>query len=123
MAKRTVFDQAIAAHGRWTYRLYQAIKTGESEWSVSEVRTDNRCDFGAWLEQLPDAAKASERCRRVRALHAAFHERAAEVLRLALSGKTDEAKAAIALGSDFSKTSADLTMALSEWSDSGLETE
>jgi hypothetical protein len=38
-------------------------------------------------------------------------------LTLALAGRKAEAEAAIALGSPFSKTSADLTLALVSWRD------
>jgi hypothetical protein len=50
-------------------------------------------------------------------LHAEFHKEAARILAPALAGHKSEAEAAIALGSRFSKTSADLTLALAGWRD------
>ena len=111
----TVFDRAIAAHAKWKYRLFLAIKTGQSEFRVSDVRPDDRCDFGAWLSSLPDTEKRTERCQQVRALHTEFHKIAAEVLDLALRGKQQEAQAAIGLGSRFADISSQLTLALGAW--------
>ncbi len=110
---------AIAAHGRWKSRLRQAIDTGQSEWKAESVRSDNLCEFGVWLFSVPAAEKASERWTRIRDLHAEFHKEAARILTLALAGRKSEAEAAMALGSQFSKISADLTLALAQWRDSG----
>ena len=118
MSELTIFDRAIAAHAKWKYRLYQAIKTGQSDWSVAEIRPDVRCDFGEWLRSLPMPERTSERCERVRALHTEFHAAAAEVLTLALAGQKQDAEKAIALGSRFTGISTDLTMALSAWKES-----
>jgi len=121
MTKLTLFDRAIAAHGRWKYRLFQATSTGKSQWTEAEVRADDGCDFGVWLKQLPISRRLSQRCARIRALHIEFHEIAADVLVLALAGRKDEAKAMMALGSRFSEVSAALTMALSEWAEAEPE--
>ena len=59
MTKLTIFDKAVFAHSQWKHRLREAIKTGESEWTVAEVRADDRCDFGEWLDQLPASKKSS----------------------------------------------------------------
>jgi hypothetical protein len=118
MAELTIFDRAIAAHAKWTWRLVQAIKTGESQWTVAEIRADDRCDFGAWLKQLPVGMRLSERYSHINSLHTEFHEAASDVLELALAGKKEEAKAAIALGSRFTGISTELTMALSDWGES-----
>ena len=117
MSELTIFDLAISAHAKWKYRLYQAIKTGRSDWSVAQLRTDDRCDFSEWLRSLPTPERTSERCERVRALHTEFHTAAAEVLELALAGRKKDAETAISLGSHFSRISAELTMALSAWKD------
>lgn len=121
MKQLTIFDRAIAAHAKWKYRLFQAINAGKSEWTVAEVRADDRCDFGEWLEHLPVAERVSERLTRIKALHTEFHEVASEVLALALSGKKEEARAAVSLGSHFTEISTSLTMALAEWSESGTQ--
>jgi hypothetical protein len=116
MSELTIFDRAIAAHAKWKYRLFQAVKTGKSEWTVPRVRAADRCDFGAWLQALPVNEKMCDQCDKVKSLHAEFHHIAAEVLQMALEGRKEEAEAAISLGSHFSAVSAELTMAISEWS-------
>ena len=111
-------NKAIAAHGRWKTHLRQAIETGKSEWKADSVRSDSLCDFGKWLHSCSSAEKATERWTKIRDLHAEFHREAARILTLALAGRKSEAEGAIALGSHFSKTSADLTLALVSWRDS-----
>ena len=118
MQELSIFDRAIAAHARWKYRLFQAINTGQSDWTVSQVQLDSKCEFGEWLNSRPPAEANSERCEEIRSLHAQFHAAASEVLALALAGRKEEAQAAIALGSPFAAVSAELTMALSDWKES-----
>lgn len=105
---------AIAAHGQWKVRLRDAISTGDSEFKVAVVKLDNQCPFGKWLygggqHSFPSVSYYEQ----VRELHARFHEEAARVLLLATTGKTEEAKAALASGSAFSKISGSLVGALS----------
>ncbi len=44
MQDKNPLDPGIAAHARWKYRLFQAVKTGKSEWTVGVVGvfTDDR---------------------------------------------------------------------------------
>ena len=107
--------QAIAAHAKWKFRLREAIEAGTSEWTVNDVQTDNRCEFGIWLQALPAEDRKSEHWKTVRQLHAEFHQQAAEVLRLALAGRREEAEAAIAQGSRFAKTTTKLTITMTAW--------
>ncbi len=111
-------DHGIAAHARWKYRLFDAAKTGESEWTVAQIRSYTECEFGRWLATLSAAERESEPCKVVMELHREFHGAASEVLGLALQGKTEEAEAAIALNSPFSIVSANLTAAMTAWKDS-----
>jgi hypothetical protein len=106
---------AIAAHAKWKFYLRQAIDTGMSEWTVAEVRPDNRCEFGTWLLALPPGDRDSQHWDEVRQLHAEFHKEAAEVLKLALAGRREEADAAIAQGSRFAKVSTKLTITMTAW--------
>ena len=111
-------NRAIAAHAQWKYRLKQAIEAGTSEWTAESVRPDNLCEFGKWLHSASPAETATERWKKIRELHAEFHKEAARILTMALAGRKTEAEAAVALGSHFSRTSADLTLALVSWRDS-----
>ncbi|MHC5024382.1 MAG: CZB domain-containing protein [Planctomycetota bacterium] len=108
---------AIAAHAKWKYRLRQAIKTGESEWTVPAVRVDDQCEFGIWLRSIAPADRAGEHWEAVCAKHAEFHLAAAAVLELALSGRAEKAEAAIAPGSRFAEVSKQLTLAMMAWKD------
>jgi hypothetical protein len=106
---------AIAAHAKWKFYLRQAIEAGTSEWTVAEVRPDNGCEFGAWLLALPPDDRDSKYREEVRRLHAEFHKEAADVLKLALAGRRQEAEAAIAQGSGFAKVSTKLTITMTAW--------
>jgi hypothetical protein len=114
----TIFERAIAAHAKWTYRLMEVAESGSGKWSVAEVRADDRCEFGCWLEQLPARKRYSDQCSHITSLHTEFHSIAAEILALALLGEKEEAKAAMALGSRFKQVSGELTSALSAWAES-----
>jgi methyl-accepting chemotaxis protein len=112
MITAEVLDHAIAAHAKWKYRLREAIDTGTSQWRAQDVRTDNACEFGKWLIEMPVSQRLSKHYKTVRDLHAQFHKVAADVLELALAGLKDEANAAIAIGSRFAAVSSKLTMAV-----------
>ena len=110
-------NEAIASHGLWKFRLKKAIETGESDWTVPELRRDDACEFGQWLHNLPPAEQASEHRRDVQDLHAQIHVEAAKVLQLATDGRKADAEAAIRFGSPFAVLSAKLTSAMTAWRD------
>jgi hypothetical protein len=110
-------DRAIAAHAKWKYRLMDAIDSGQSECRVVDVRANDACEFGKWLASLPLSERLSSRYQQVQSLHAEFHVLASNVLELALSGRAQEATAAMALGSRFAAVSSQLTMAILAWKD------
>ena len=118
MTKLNIFEQAVLAHAQWKHRLRQAIETGKSEWTVAEVKADDRCDFGGWLKNLPPSQQRSERFNHLRSLHTEFHKVASDVLALALLGKTAEAQDAMSMGSRFLDISTKLVLNLSEWAKS-----
>lgn len=115
MDTTNALELAVVFHAKWKYRLMDAINTGTSQWRVADVRTDTACEFGKWLGALPLSGRLNENCRKVRALHAEFHQLAANVLELALAGRKEEATAAMALGSRFAEVSSSLTMAVTAW--------
>ena len=108
-------DHGIAAHARWKYRLFDAVKTGTSEWTVAQLRSHTECEFGRWLASLSPAELQSEQGKTVVTLHQQFHAAAADILDLALRKQTAAAQAAIALNSPFSLVSANLTAAMTAW--------
>jgi methyl-accepting chemotaxis protein len=88
-----VLGSALEAHQAWRTRLLEAIETGKSSMSVQEAGHDDRCNFGKWLHgsgTLRD--RDPRRWQRLHDLHEQFHRNAAEVLGLATSGRTTEAK-------------------------------
>jgi hypothetical protein len=109
-------NKAIANHGYWKGRLSDAIETGTSDWSPDNVSKDDLCDFGKWFNALPDVEQKSAYGEKIRPLHAQFHVAAAHVLRLAVEGRKDEARAAMTdLRGDFLGYSTKLTQLLHEW--------
>lgn len=105
---------AMASHFLWKKRLAEAIDTGESEWTPDFVRSCNNCQFGQWLETIPDDLRDAM-YESVDKLHREFHLAAAEVLELALAGSQKEARGRTAINSDFAKASMYLVQALGEW--------
>jgi hypothetical protein len=108
-------DHAIAAHAKWKFRLREAIRTRQSEWTVEKVRPDDLCEFGQWLNSLSLADRMRKEWREVKALHAQFHQAAAHVLESALAGHATEADALMAPGGSFSDISTRLVRMITEW--------
>jgi hypothetical protein len=105
-------DQVIWAHSRWKVHLKEAIKTGKSDFTVEEVRNPHACPFGQWLDSkegrtLPHYSEIVQ-------LHQDFHQEAAEILNLALSGQKEEAASRVQLGSNFNQLTAKLVNQLAE---------
>ncbi len=108
-------DHAIAAHAKWKFRLREAIKTGQSEWTVEKVRPDDLCEFGKWLNSLPMNDRMMNEWGEVKTLHARFHVAAADVLALALAGRKSEADTAMAPGGTFADVSTKLVRIITDW--------
>jgi len=108
-------DHAIATHAKWKFRLREAIRTGQSEWTVERVRLDDLCEFGKWLNSLPLSDRMMKEWREVKALHTKFHVAAAEVLEPALAGRRSEADTAMAPGGTFADISMKLVRIITDW--------
>jgi len=108
-------DHAIAAHAKWKFRLREAIRTGQSEWTVEKVRPDDLCEFGKWLNSLPLSDRMMKEWREVKVLHAQFHVAAAGVLESALGAHKSEADAAMAPGGTFADVSTRLVRIITDW--------
>lgn len=115
MAFKDEISTAIGAHGLWKGKLREPIRSGSMDADPRTVRLDDRCKFGQWLHgaAIPRATNASPAYRECLDLHARFHAAAAQVLELALAGKTREAEAAVAAGSP--TLSHKLTDAMMRW--------
>lgn len=118
MSAPNTIIKAIAAHGMWKNHLHEAIITGKSHFKIEQVRGDSECEFGKWLQMLAHGEQQATHYQTVQALHTQFHQEAARVLQLALTGRKAEAEKAMALGGSFAKVSAQLTLAMTKWRDS-----
>src|ERR1039457_3641267 len=112
-----MLQTAISAHSAWRARLKTASASGKFDFPVSTVKADNQCQFGKWLygSELPADEKQTEQYRKVKRLHAQFHEEASKVAQFAISGQQSAAEKALGLSGDFSKTSSALMDALHQW--------
>lgn len=106
---------AIGAHGMWKHRLRQAIDTGHTDLDPAVVALDDRCEFGMWLHHRLAPAARSAHSETVMALHATFHREAADVLRLVVAGRLDDAETAVGLTGGYAKASSQLTSAMQAW--------
>ena len=100
------FDEVITAHAQWKTRL-QAVVNGTSMEALDPeaIGTDNKCALGQWLygeakkyAHLPEYAALLKE-------HADFHLSASGVLRMALAGQMDRAKASLNTDGPFIATS------------------
>jgi hypothetical protein len=115
MVTKDAIDSALTAHSAWKQRLVTAVATGTSDFKPPDVSIDNACQFGKWLYALPPHEMQSEHCQKVKALHADFHKSAGEILRLALTGRAEEAKKRLESGGDYMATTGKLAIALQTW--------
>ncbi len=115
MTDANKINQAIAAHARWKHVLKEAIETKKSDRSLADVKSENHCEFGQWLLELPLSDRQSKHWQTVRPLHAEFHQVAAKVLELALAGKREQAEAEMKISGNFTRLSTKLTIAMTNW--------
>ena len=120
MIKVEILDKAIAAHAGWKTRLRTAASSGKFDGTADNVKVDDECEFGKWLygSELSTAEKQTEHYRTVKQLHAKFHQDAAKVVDLAISGHKDEAEKALGIGGSHTKSSTALTQAMVKWRES-----
>lgn len=110
--KTEKIEAAIKAHIGWFEKLRSAIAAGKSDFNPSIVVMDNQCEFGKWiysdLKNICDQAKYD----RIKILHANFHKKASEILKLAIDGKKEIASSQITTNSDLGKLSGELILIL-----------
>jgi hypothetical protein len=109
-------SKAIAQHGLWKSKLLKSIESKSNEFDINIVKTDNNCEFGKWLyNSIPNELRNTENYNRTLKHHADFHKKTAEVLQLIANGRSEEAKTAINMESDFAVISSNLTLELMAW--------
>lgn len=109
------FYEAIGVHQRWKNRLKAAV-TGQSgeHLDADTVARADACALGVWLGQLPPhAAIPADLLDALRAEHAEFHRLAAQVIRLADAGQTEQALQALRTDAPYSRASHRVTKLLS----------
>ena len=113
-------DNAIGVHLLWKSRLQQAIVTGRLDVSVGDVASFTACSFGKWLygSTVTPAMKNNTYYNSIKELHAEFHRIAAQVAKLALAGKKEDAKMLMAPQGEYATISRRLTDILVEWKES-----
>lgn len=105
---------ALAAHELWRSHLVQAALSGRARLTAEDARREDACEFGRWLGRLGELPEVPQ-VEAVRDLHRRFHQEAAAVLELALSGRRGEATRALGPGTRFDEASQRLTAALQGW--------
>ena len=93
---KEALDAGLSAHAEWKPRLLDAIATGRSEIRPDFAATDNQCDFGKWL-------------------HAEFHIQTGEILKLALSGRKEEAMKKLEVVDGYVILSGKFVQAMKDW--------
>jgi hypothetical protein len=85
--------EIIGAHVMWKQRLTAFLGGDSSENLDPEtIRLDDRCALGKWIYGDGKPMAELQRYEEVRALHAQFHQNAAEVVKLHLAGNTADAE-------------------------------
>lgn len=110
------FYSAIATHQRWKNRLKAAIRGESTEvLEADAVGRSDVCALGQWLlqqERHPDIP--AHLMSALQEEHAEFHRLAAEVIRLADSGQTQQALEALRTDAPYSRASHRVTKLLSQ---------
>ena len=107
--------EAIGSHGAWKLKLKTAITVGYSDLTPNEVRCDDKCAFGRWL-QSPDIdteIRMGTPYRVISRLHSEFHKCAGDVLEFATTGRGVEATQL--LEGAFTQQSEKLVRGLQKW--------
>lgn len=115
MTSKTEIEAGLAAHAKWKRRLREAVNTRLSEFDPKTVSSDGACEFGKWLDSLPESDRRSEDYKQVRQLHSEFHKKAGEILQMALSGQTDKASAQLEFDGEYGQASGRLVLAMQRW--------
>lgn len=106
------FDDAIVAHAEWKLTLTLYLN-GEGRLDANIVCQDNQCKLGKWLYSDGKKYANEHAYEHLRAVHAKFHQSAAQVIKTVDDAQIDAAKNLIAPGSEYAKVSASVIEAIS----------
>lgn len=113
---------AIGGHIWWKSEFEKNVRDGWHFFNPDLAERSYETDLGLWLAELAPDGPDWEHFEQVQSLYHEFHEAAAEVVRMAMSGDIDTAEASICTGLYAQKANA-LTLALKNWMDSVKEEE
>lgn len=112
--------EAAAAHVTLRLRVLHAADTGRGDLDPAVVGVDDRCALAALLRDLPADTRRWAEQEGIVSGHAAFHRAAGEVASLVAAGRTGDARAVVAPGTDFDRTCDTLMAELRSWRDREL---
>jgi hypothetical protein len=95
--------------------LAAAVARGTHDHNVAIVAKDDQCAFGAWLRNNAAESGQEELHDTSKALHAAFHREAANVLRKVDARDLQGARVDTAMGGSFFEASRVLTETMIGW--------
>ena len=117
MSLKNEIHSAIASHSMWKARLEKCIDAGVFDIPVDIITMDNECYFGKWLygEAMTPIIRSSEEYKRVKECHAKFHQVAAKIVALSLSGNKTEAANLMSSNGEYTRITTELVRELSSW--------
>lgn len=108
------FHEAILAHTRWKIRLLQFIRGSGEPLVVADVAPDDLCALGKWLHGEGTQYASYATYNEANKAHAAFHLRAAEVVRRVEGGDREGAEGMLQSGSTYAEASDAVVLALTK---------
>ena len=105
---------ALGSHIWWKQEFEKTISDGWHFLNADLAERSYQSDLGLWLAELSPDEQIPQHFTTVQSLHADFMEQAANVVRLASSGNSDQAEADIQTGF-YAAASSALTIALRDW--------
>lgn len=105
------FKEAVRSHLAWAWRLKDFIR-GRELLDADSVAQDNRCPLGQWMYGEGTRHQYLDEFVELKELHAEFHRRAADIVRIAESGDTTAAAKRLEFGGAFKNLSSRLVEAL-----------
>jgi hypothetical protein len=102
-------------HLQWKSNLTSAIAERRSDITPEKAACHKSCDFGKWFHgpSISAEVRSGPAWAAVNSAHAAFHATASEVLSLAITGRTEEAKTL--LSGEFAARAEAVLKVLSLW--------
>lgn len=115
MIKIAEIEGMSIAYSQWKKGFLKAISSQNADLEPEVIKRDDACQFGKWLNGLPQEDTQSEHFTTVKALHSDFHKAAGEIAELVVSGKGDEALKRVEGSDQLSNITGRLSLALRIW--------